>query len=66
MISQAILGSALEIPKVSDAFQQRVFNDHVTGASGMAELFRDRELFKPYDPDKTFRRSRKPWRSRRP
>jgi hypothetical protein len=55
MISQSILASALEIPKMSDAFRERTFREHVSGASGLREVFRDRKLFTgSYDPDRDF------------
>jgi hypothetical protein len=54
MISQAILASALEIPKMSDAIRERMLRNHVSGATGLRELLRDPKLFTSDDPDRDF------------
>jgi hypothetical protein len=54
MISQSILSSALEIPKMSEAFRERMLRDHVSGATGLRELLRDSKLFTSDDPDRDF------------
>lgn len=37
---------------MSETFKQKVFNDHVTGASGLADYFREHSLVTPYEPEK--------------
>lgn len=49
-ISQAIVSSALEVPKVSDTLAKEVLRSHLTGETGLAEALSG--LLQPLDPGK--------------
>ena len=50
MVSQSIMTSALEIPKISGALKEQVLRDHVAGVSGLRELLREVAADKPDAP----------------
>jgi hypothetical protein len=45
-ISQSIISSALEVPKSFDVVQERAFESHRSGQSGMLDVLLDRQILK--------------------
>ena len=54
IISQAIMTSALEIPKASDALKQTLLRDHLAGKTGLKALSRRLKPAEEIDPTQDF------------